>query len=121
RSDLCPARFRPGLRLLRRAARSAGERGRPRRPAPSARGIPGEPPLRPEIALRQLPLEISPKPEPAFDNFLPGANAEALARVRSLAEGTLREAIVYLWGEPGSGRSHLLRAAARANPSLAIV
>ena len=71
--------------------------------------------------MQQLPLEISPKPEPAFDNFLAGANAEALARVRSLAEGTLREAIVYLWGAPGSGRSHLLRAAARANPSLAIV
>ncbi len=71
--------------------------------------------------MQQLPLEISPKPEPAFDNFLPGANAEALSRVRALAEGSLREAIVYLWGEPGSGRSHLLRAAARSNPSLAIV
>jgi len=70
--------------------------------------------------LEQLPLEISPRPEPAFDNFLPGANAEALARVKALADGSLREAIVYLWGEPGSGRSHLLRAAARANPSLAI-
>jgi DnaA family protein len=70
--------------------------------------------------LQQLPLEISPKPEPAFDNFLPGANAEALSRVRALADGSLREAIVYLWGAPGSGRSHLLRAAALANPSLVI-
>ncbi len=70
--------------------------------------------------MRQLPLEISPRPEPAFENFLPGANAEALAAVRSLAEGSLREAIVYLWGPPGSGRSHLLRAAARANPSLVV-
>jgi DnaA-homolog protein len=70
--------------------------------------------------MRQLPLEISPPPEPAFDNFLAGGNAEALARVRALAEGTLPEAIVYLWGEQGSGRSHLLRAAARANPSLVI-
>ena len=32
--------------------------------------------------------------------------------------GALHEAIVYLWGEPGSGRTHLLRAAARANPAL---
>ena len=69
---------------------------------------------------RQLPLEISPPADPALDNFIPGANAEALERVRALAAGTLREAIVYLWGESGSGRSHLLRAAARANPGLVV-
>jgi len=70
--------------------------------------------------MEQIPLELLPRPEPAFDNFLAGANVEALARVRALADGTLAEAIVYLWGEPGSGRSHLLRAAARANPSLLV-
>jgi len=70
--------------------------------------------------MRQLPLEISPPAEPSFDNFLPGGNAEALARVRDLALGKLREAIVYLWGEPGSGRSHMLRAATRANASLVV-
>jgi DnaA-homolog protein len=70
--------------------------------------------------MRQLPLEISPPAEPSFDNFVPGQNVEALARVRELALGTLREAIVYLWGEAGSGRTHLLHAAARANPSLVI-
>jgi DnaA family protein len=69
---------------------------------------------------RQLPLEISPPAEPAFDNFVAGANAEALESVRALAGGTLREAIVYLWGEVGSGRTHLLRAAARANPGLVV-
>ncbi len=70
--------------------------------------------------MEQLPLAISPPPEPAFDNFVAGANAEALERVKALAEGRLREAIVYLWGEAGSGRTHLLRAAARANPTLAV-
>ena len=70
--------------------------------------------------MRQLPLEISPSAEASFDNFVPGENAEALARVRDLAAGKLREAIIYLWGETGSGRSHLLRAAARANASLVI-
>jgi DnaA family protein len=69
---------------------------------------------------RQLPLEISPPAEPTLDNFIAGANAEALERVRALAAGTLQEAIVYLWGEQGSGRSHLLRAAARANPGLVV-
>ena len=64
--------------------------------------------------MQQLPLAISPAPAPTFGNFIEGANAEALLRVRELAEGRLREAIVYLWGEAGSGRSHLLRAAAAA-------
>ncbi len=72
------------------------------------------------MAMRQLPLEISPAPEPAFENFLAGHNEEALASLRALAEGALREAIVYLWGPRGSGRTHLLRAAIRANPALVI-
>src|SRR5687768_242362 len=71
-------------------------------------------------AMQQLPLEISSPAEPDFDSFIAGENREALARVRSLAEGTLAEAVVYLWGGPGSGRSHLLRAAARAHAGLVI-
>jgi len=74
--------------------------------------------------MRQLPLEISQAAAPSFDNFVAGDNAEALARVRELAEGrsssSFREAIIYLWGEPGSGRSHLLRAATSANASLVV-
>jgi DnaA family protein len=70
--------------------------------------------------MQQLPLAISPRPQPAFDNFVAGPNAEALARVRSLAAGTLGERIVYLWGASGSGRSHLLAAAALANPALVV-
>jgi DnaA-homolog protein len=64
--------------------------------------------------MQQLPLEISRPPEPTLDNFIQGANAEAHARVRALAEGVLGESVVYLWGAAGTGRSHLLRAAARA-------
>src|SRR4051812_27220866 len=71
--------------------------------------------------MQQLPLGISTAAEPAFDNFVAGRNAEALARVRDLAEGSLRERIVYLWGESGSGRTHLLRATARSNASLVVV
>jgi len=70
--------------------------------------------------MQQLPLGISTAAEPAFDNFVAGRNAEALARVRELAQGTLRERIVYLWGEVGSGRTHLLRATARGNASLVV-
>ena len=70
--------------------------------------------------MQQLILDIGPAAEPDFDNFVAGPNAEALARVRSLAAGELREAIVYLWGEPGSGRTHLLRAALLLDNSLVI-
>ncbi len=70
--------------------------------------------------MQQLPLEISPSPPPSFENFIAGENGEALQAVRALAAGRLKEAIVYLWGEPGSGRSHLLQAAARANPALTV-
>jgi DnaA family protein len=74
--------------------------------------------LESKFYMRQLPLEISPPAAPSLDNFVAGANGEALAAVRALAAGSLREAIVYLWGARGSGRTHLLRAAAHANPSL---
>jgi DnaA family protein len=71
--------------------------------------------------VRQLPLELSARPAPAFDNFVAGENREALEAVRAMAAGTLAEPIVYLWGEAGSGRTHLLRAAERAAPSLHVV
>jgi DnaA-homolog protein len=64
--------------------------------------------------MQQLPLAISPPPAPTFANFIEGANAEVLQRIRELAAGSLRESIVYLWGDTGTGRSHLLRAAAAA-------
>lgn len=70
--------------------------------------------------MQQLVLDIGPAAAPDFDNYVAGPNGEALARVRSLAAGSLREAIVYLWGEPGSGRTHLLRAATRVRPQLVV-
>jgi DnaA-homolog protein len=68
----------------------------------------------------QLVLDLAPAVEPDFDNYVAGQNAEAVARVRALAEGGLREAVVYLWGEPASGRTHLLRAARRVNSGLVV-
>lgn len=59
--------------------------------------------------MKQLALEISPPPQPTLDNFVPGANAELLARLRDLQAGKFREAVLYLWGDVGSGKTHLLR------------
>lgn len=66
--------------------------------------------------MKQLALEISPAPQPTLDNFVPGDNAELLARLRELQAGSFRECVLYLWGEPGSGKSHLLRACAATGP-----
>lgn len=68
---------------------------------------------------RQLALPLQSPPAPTLDNFVPGSNAELLARLRALAGGALDEAVLYLWGAPGSGRTHLLRACARAGVTLA--
>ena len=62
--------------------------------------------------MKQLALGISPPPQPTLDNFVPGANAELLARLRELQAGNFAENVLYLWGESGSGKSHLLQACA---------
>ena len=68
---------------------------------------------------RQLALPLQPLPAPSLENFVPGANGELLARLRELAAGRCPEAVIYLWGAPGSGRSHLLTASARPGVTLA--
>jgi DnaA family protein len=67
--------------------------------------------------MKQLALGISPPPQPTLDNFVPGANVELLARLRELQAGKFAENVLYLWGEAGSGKSHLLRACAGLNPA----
>jgi DnaA family protein len=57
--------------------------------------------------MQQLALALSPRPEASFSNFVPGRNVEVLAVLRQLARGGA-ERFVYMWGAPGSGRSHLL-------------
>lgn len=60
--------------------------------------------------MRQLILDIRPDASPDFSNFLLGRNAEAVAALQSLAGGGPGEALIYLWGEAGSGKTHLLQA-----------
>ena len=59
----------------------------------------------------QLLLDLARTPLPTLDNFEPGANAEVLSTLRAWLDGTSPQASVYLWGPPGCGKSHLLRAA----------
>ena len=68
--------------------------------------------------MKQLALDIAQAPAPALDNFVPGRNAEVVVALYSMANAASGERFIYLWGAPGGGRSHLLRAvvdAARAD------
>lgn len=62
--------------------------------------------------MRQLALALEARPALTLENFVAGRNATALAAIRVLAGAPT--GVIYLWGQPGSGRSHLLRAAVAA-------
>ena len=64
--------------------------------------------------MRQLALDITAPPAPTFGNFIVGRNAEAIAHLRAAIAGS-GERFVYLWGEPGSGCTHLLKASVAAS------
>lgn len=61
--------------------------------------------------MQQLLLDILPKTAPTLDNFVIGSNSEAYAAVKDLNSGQA----IYLWGTPGCGRSHLLKAKTQAD------
>ncbi|MBI5437132.1 MAG: DnaA regulatory inactivator Hda [Nitrosomonadales bacterium] len=56
-------------------------------------------------------LNIAPDWLPTLDNFVAGRNVELLSALRHALAGTANERCFYLWGEAGSGKSHLLQAA----------
>ena len=58
---------------------------------------------------RQLTLDLIKPPKPSFDNFVVGRNAEVVAALRAVRRDS-GERFVYLWGDIGAGRSHLLQA-----------
>ena len=62
--------------------------------------------------MQQLTLDVRPQLAASLDDFVAGANLPLLAALRqqcSVQDGSW----LYLWGAPGSGRSHLLQAAVR--------
>jgi DnaA family protein len=61
----------------------------------------------------QLPLRLAAPPAPTLDNFVVGANAGALAALRELEHAAGGAIAVYLYGETGCGKSHLLCAVAQ--------
>ncbi|HJV06299.1 MAG TPA: DnaA regulatory inactivator Hda [Chromobacteriaceae bacterium] len=54
----------------------------------------------------QLVLDLTPAPLPAFDNFVAERNREVITALTAPEA----ERFIYLWGESGSGKTHLLQA-----------
>jgi DnaA-homolog protein len=63
---------------------------------------------------RQLTLDLGTPPPATFDNFFAAGNHELVTRLReldgALASGPVADRTFYIWGEAGSGRTHLLQA-----------
>jgi DnaA family protein len=60
--------------------------------------------------LRQRAFEFSLPAEPTLELFITGANRELVERLSGLGRAEA-ERCIYIWGAPGSGRTHLLKAA----------
>ena len=59
--------------------------------------------------MKQLALDFASIPPPTLHNFVVGRNGELLQNLQRFATIQGSERSVYVWGAPGSGRSHLLR------------
>jgi DnaA family protein len=60
--------------------------------------------------MKQLLLDIKPAAPHTLLNFMAGRNAEALASLNAAMTNIAQSKFIYLWGESGSGKSHLLSA-----------
>ncbi len=60
--------------------------------------------------MKQLLLDIEAPPQPSIENFVVGSNAEALNSLQLAMRGNAQTRFIYLWGETGSGKTHLLEA-----------
>ena len=65
--------------------------------------------------MKQLLLDIKPASPPSLCNFITGRNAETLASLTAAIKHTAQSNFIYLWGEAGSGKSHLLQACKTQN------
>jgi DnaA family protein len=59
--------------------------------------------------MKQLLLDIKPAAPPTLQNFVVGRNAEALESLTDAFDGKPPQ-FIYVWGESGCGKSHLLQA-----------
>jgi len=58
---------------------------------------------------KQLPLHFEFRVNQSFDDFFPGANLEIINHLQKCIAG-IGERQIFLWGQSGLGKSHLLQA-----------
>ncbi len=66
--------------------------------------------------MRQLLLDLGTQQPQTLESFVTGKNLELMHQLRQFAERRSAEHFAYLWGEPASGKTHLLHALA-AHPA----
>jgi len=70
------------------------------------------------IVMKQLLLDIQPPATPTFENFVVGRNAEAIHSL-NLANSSQNDdtaiRFIYIWGDSGSGKTHLMAACQAEN------
>ena len=65
--------------------------------------------------MKQIALDMGLASVPSFANFFAGPNEAALKHLELWAGNNLRSPVpTYLWGDPGSGKTHLLKAVIEA-------
>ena len=57
--------------------------------------------------MKQMLLDLSPTPRQSFDNFVVGQNIEVVHTLKQIISNNLPIQSIYLWGNEGSGKSHL--------------
>jgi DnaA family protein len=57
--------------------------------------------------MKQMLLALSPTPKQSFENFVVGQNIEAVHTLKQIISHQLPIQFIYLWGNEGSGKSHL--------------
>lgn len=65
----------------------------------------------------QLPLKFEADGARTFDSFYPGSNQLVWETLQQLAHGRGAESQVFLWGDQGVGKTHLLNACCHAAAS----
>ncbi len=66
---------------------------------------------------KQLLLDLGAPPPPSLKDFVVGRNAEVLQLLNAMAERRSPDRFVYLWGEPATGKTHLLQSLAQTAPA----
>ena len=61
----------------------------------------------------QLPLNLSLREGASFENFYPARNAEVVAQLTAAARDASINHTLFMWGEPASGKTHLLQSTCR--------